>query len=300
MNFSDFLKRVFKKIRYLLEAVIVKFGLWIFYVMGQERASNIAAKIAQFVGKKIAVHKLAYNNLSKAMPELSEKEKEKILDDMWDNLGRVVGEYPHVAKYSHEEIGKIFDISQEAVDIIKKLKESKKGGIIFSGHIGNWEIGPKVFLNQGLKVSTVYRPLNNPYVEKMTASIRKTDLITKSSNGNRKIIETIKAEGFILIMADQKISEGEPIKFFNDDAITTTSIARIALKYDIPVIPARAIRIGKSFKFLASVEEPLTIKRTKDLNADITNLTCEINRKLEKWIRQYPSQWFWVHNRWKK
>jgi KDO2-lipid IV(A) lauroyltransferase len=265
-----------------------------------EAASNISAKISKFIGKKIAVHKLAKRNLSNAIPNLSEEEQEKILDDMWDNLGRIVGEFTFVAGLSEEKVNQFIDVPKETEDNILSLKNSKKGGIIFSGHIGNWELGPKLLVKYGINVSTVYRPLNNPYVEEMTSKLRKTDMIGKNSAGSRKIIDVIKKGGFVIILADQKVSEGEPVKFFHDDAITTTSIARIALKYDIPIIPARIIRIGNNFKFSAQVEKPLVIEKTDDINLDVLAATRQINRKLEDWIKEFPSQWFWVHNRWKK
>jgi Kdo2-lipid IVA lauroyltransferase/acyltransferase len=290
-----------KNIRYVLEFLIVKFGLWFFGMMSPQKASNVASAIAKFVGKKISVNKLAYKNLSSAMPELNEMEKEKIIDDMWDNLGRIVGEYVHISNCPIDGIEFLIeDMSQESRTNIEAVKKSGKGGIIFGAHIGNWEVGPKLFIKSGLKVSTVYRPLNNPYVEDLTARMRGVELIGKSTRGSRKIIEVIRNGGFVIILADQKISEGEPVKFFHDDAITTTSIARIGLKYNVPIIPARSIRLGKNFKFRVEVEKPLAFERTDDVNFDLLQLTRSINCKLEEWIRQYPSQWFWVHNRWKR
>lgn len=300
MNFKDFIKSKIKAVRYLLEALVVKLGLWIFGAMPVQTSSNVAAAIAKFVGKKISVNNLAYKNLSNALPNLSEDAKEEILDGMWDNLGRIVGEYPHIAKCLRSKLSEVVMISDESIKNIHDVLNSGKGGIIFSAHTGNWEVGPKTFLNHGLKVRTVYRPLNNPYVEEMTASIRESELIKKSASGNRKIIETIKDGEFVVILADQKISEGEPVQFFHDLAITTTSIARIALRYGVPLIPVRSIRIGKNFKFEVQFEKPLAIQKTGDINFDVLNLTREINVKLEEWISQYPAQWFWVHNRWKK
>ncbi len=300
MSLRYLTKKYLKELRYFLESLVVKFGLFFFYIIGEKKASNLAAKIAICVGKKISVNKLAYKNLTNALPKLSELEKNQIIDDMWDNLGRVVGEYPHVAKYSSQELMKKVEVNSESLSNIEEMKKSKKGGIIFSGHIGNWEIGPKVFTNFGIKVATVYRPLNNPRVEKMTASIRGTEMISKSSQGNRRIIEVIKQGGFVIILADQKISEGEPVQFFHDKAVTATSIARIALKYGVDVIPARSIRIGKDFKFEVEVNKSLDFEKTNNLNEDVFNLTAKINQKLESWIAQYPGQWFWVHNRWKK
>jgi len=299
-NLKEFLKLKLKYTRYFFEALIVKFGICIFAAMKPKTASNIAAVIAKFVGKKIAVNHLAYNNISKALPELSRDEKEKILDEMWDNLGRIVGEFVHIAQCPTEEIERFIEMSQQTKSVIHDLKQSGKGGIIFGAHTGNWEVGPKVFLKHGLAVSTVYRPLNNPYVEKMTSILRGVDMIGKSVGGNRKIIDVIRKGGFVIILADQKISEGEPVQFFHDTAVTTTSIARIALKYDIPLLPARSIRLGHDFKFIVELEKPLAIQRSNNLNSDILHLTRDINIKLEQWIREYPSQWFWVHNRWKK
>lgn len=300
MNFKELIKSKIKDARYIIEALIVKLFMWIFTIMKPQTASDIAATIAKFVGKKISVNKLAYKNISKALPELNEKQKEKIIDDMWDNLGRIVGEFGHIGACKMEDIETMLEISQESRENIRILKESGKGGIIFGAHTGNWEVGPKAFLKNGLKVSTVYRPLNNPYVEKMTANLRGVAMIEKSTSGSRKIIEEIKKGSFVIILADQKVSEGESVKFFHDDAITTTSIARIALKYDVPLIPARSIRLGKKFRFCVEVEKSLAFQKSDDINSDVLQLTRKVNIKLEEWIKQYPAQWFWVHNRWKR
>ncbi len=294
------LKKLIKTIRYLLEGCAVKLGLMFFGALDVKKAGDIAARVSKFVGKKLSVQRLAYDNLSKALPHLNQDEKEKILDDMWDNLGRIIGEFPHIAAYSAAEIENIIEISEETRANLDAMRDSGKGGIIFSGHIGNWEIGPKVLVSYGIKSSTVYRPLNNPFVEEMTAKLRDVDMIEKTASGGRKIIEVIKKGGFVIILADQKVSEGEKIKFFHDDAITTTSIARIILKYNVLLVPARVIRLGRDFKFKVELEKPVVIQKTTDINFDILLLTREINRKLEIWISEYPAQWFWVHNRWKK
>lgn len=291
----------FKKIRYFGEAIIVKLSLGFFTILGPQKASNVGSCLARMIGKMHPTHKLARQNLGKALPNLSEKEKDQIIEDMWDNLGRVVGEYVHVARVKPAELlEKFVVIDKKSRANLDLLRQNKKGGIFFSGHLGNWEIGPKIFMHEGFEVSTVYRPLNNPYVEKMTASIRGSKLIPKGTQGSRQIIEALKKGEYILIMADQKISEGEPIKFFHEMAITATAIARIAIKYDVPLIPVRSIRLEHFFKFMAEVERPLAFQKTNDINKDVADLTRLINCKLEEWITEFPAQWFWVHDRWKK
>jgi len=290
----------YKKIRYILEAPLVWLGIVFFRSLKIENASNLAGKIAVFVGKKIAVNKLAMSNLNKALPHLDDYQKNAIIDDMWDNLGRIIGEFPHVCSMSVDEILKHVELSAETQKNIEELVAQNRGGIIFSAHFGNWEVGPKVLVKYGLKIKTFYRPLNNPLVEKMTFSMRGIDMIEKGSNGNRQLITALKNKEFIVIMADQKVSDGELIKFFHDDAFTTTSIAKIALKYNVPLVPGCIFRVNKKFKFLLKVEKPLEFDEKNSLNSEASKLTLKINQKIEEWVSENPGQWFWVHNRWKK
>lgn len=296
------MKKFFKEIRYLSEALTVFIGIGFFRIIGAKNASDLGSFLSRKIGKIHYSNNLAKKNMKKALPDLTDFEIEKNLENMWDNLGRIIGEFAYLSKESPRNMVKKYVVMekevQENIEFIKNSK--KKGGIFFSAHIGNWEMGPKFFINHGFETSTVYRPLNNPYVEKITAKIRGVDLIPKSAKGNRKIIEKIKNGKYVLIMADQKISEGEPIKFFHEDAITTTSLARMALKYDIDLIPVCSVRIGKEFKFKANVEKPIIFEKSADFEQDVLDLTRIINKHIENWIRSNVSQWFWVHNRWKK
>lgn len=294
----------FKNIRYLLETSFIWFGLVFFKLFSPNIASNIGAKLASkihlFLKNKLSVNKLAYDNLSHAFPDLNQEQKFQIIADMWDNFGRIIGEFIHICKMDENQLSKYVEIDEETIKNIENLKASGKGGIIFSAHFGNWEVGPKILLQNGLKVKTIYRPLNNPYVENLTSKIRNVAMIAKGSVGNREIINAIKNNEFIIIMADQKITDGEPVKFFNRNAITSTSIAKIALKYGVPIIPGYISRVEKNFKFKLTIEKSLAINLTSNFGEDIKNITLQINQKIEDWILKSPHQWFWVHNRWKK
>ena len=294
-------KSFLKKIRYFFEALAVRLGLALFQIIGIKNASNFGSFLARNIGKRISVQKLARSNLNKAFPDLKTAEIEKILDDMWDNLGRIVGEFSHCCRMGKGEIVKHATIDAKSLKNLENVKNSKNGGIIFSAHIGNWEIGPKFFLHHGINVKTVYRPLNNEIVDKVTSQARKVDLIPKNTKGNKQIINEIKNGNYIIILVDQKITDGISVPFFHDNALTSASIAKLALKYDIPLIPARSIRIGKEFNFKIEIEDAVKFDKTDAITEEqVFNLTKKINEKLESWIREYPAQWFWVHNRWKK
>jgi KDO2-lipid IV(A) lauroyltransferase len=321
-----------KQIRYFCEFIILCIFLLVCRFLGMSLVANFSAITAIFIGKKLSVNRLADSNLSQSMPNLNASEKNDILTKMWDNLGRIIGEYYFIATSKVTQIskfkyliGKKINISffneksqlvlENLVNITKsnnnsgKTNDKTKGAIIFSGHLGNWEIGPKFLSFFGLEIATVYRPLNNPLVEIVTAKMRGGVLIPKGIAGSRKIIEVIKSGGIVVIMADQKISEGIPVPFFNRLATTATAIARIATKYNVPIIPARVIRLGEA-NFAVEIKQALDIDILKEATPEaynyndsqeklIFNITKKINQQLEEWISEYPEQWFWVHNRWK-
>lgn len=294
------IKSKIKQIRYFFETLAVRFGLFLFRILGLKNAANFGSFLSRKIGKKHSTNQLARKNIKLSMPELKDQQIERILDDMWDNLGRIVGEFIFVSKFSKEKLMNYIVLDEESKKNIENIKNNFNGGIIFSGHIGNWEIGPKSFLANGINVKTVYRPLNNFAVDKLTSQIRGVEMIAKSSRGNKQIIEEIKKGNYVIILADQKITDGIPVPFFGRNAITTTSFAKLAIKYNVPLIPARSIRLGKKFKFEVKVEKPLEFERTDNIDAMTKDLTRKINQKLEDWITEYPAQWFWVHNRWKK
>ena len=292
-------KSLTKKIRYFFEVLAVRFGLFLFKILGLKKASNVAGKLAKLIGKKHKTHKLAEKNIKLSFPDFSDAKIEQILDEMWDNLGRIVGEFVHICALKPEELAQRVFVDEKSQENIRKIKETAnktgKGGIIFSGHIGNWEVGPKALLNSGINVKTVYRTLNNVAVDKLTSQVRGVEMIPKSSKGNKQIIEEIKKGNFVIILADQKITSGIKVPFFGRDAKTTTSIAKLALKYQIPLIPARLNRINQEPKFAMQVQEPFYAGKSDDEES----LTRRINQRLEEWISEFPAQWFWVHDRWK-
>ncbi len=290
-----------KKLRYWLEAKIVWLGLGLFKIIGIKKSSNLGSFLARVIGKLIPVNKLARDNLNQAFPDFDKEKIDQILDEMWDNLGRVSAEFVHVCSLDKKGLMQYIECDDETLKNLELIKKNHHGGIIFSGHIGNWEIGPKFFLNHNLNVKTVYRPLNNSVVDDMTASIRGTELISKSAKGNKQIIKEIKDGNYVIILIDQRASDGELITFFGENALTSVAIARLALKYNIPLIPARSIRINKEFKFKVEIAKPIEFNKTDSItNEDVISLMTKVNKKLEEWISEYPAQWFWVHNRWKK
>jgi len=246
----------------------------------------------------LGITRRARRNLVAALPELTAKQQTKVLREMWDNLGRVAFEYPHVSKLRVYEAGSPVKIV--GLEYLDAAAASSRPVILFSGHLGNWEIGALAVVQRGLSLLQIYRAANNPAVEAVMVDFRKTlgvEAVPKGSKGGRRTAIVIRNGGMIGMLVDQKMNDGIPVPFFGRDAWTAPALATLAIRYDAIVLPWRVERVGGA-NFRLLIDPPLEFTRSADSQADVLALMTSVNTVLENWIRRTPGQWFWLHRRW--
>lgn len=133
----------------------------------------------------------------------------------------------------------------------------------------------------------------------MDAAAWQGELLPKGRKGAARALALLKRGGHVAIMMDQKQNEGIPVPFFGRDAMTTPAVAQFALRLKLPVIPTRTVRLDGA-RFRVDVEPPLMFERSGDHDADVAALTAKITQVVERWVREHPEQWLWVHRRWPK
>ena len=279
-----------KRIKYLIEAFFIYLFYFIFRSLPIESSSKLGATILGFISKFIKENNTAAQNMKMCLPHLTKNQRSKTLFNTWKHFGSVIGEIPHWHNMSKKEFFERVTIKDK-----KNIPFSK--AIIVSGHIGNWELISRIAKEYGIKLNLVYRPSNNPYANYLINKIRESyniTLIPKGSMGVKKIIKALNNNEIVGIMVDQKMDDGISIPFFDKHAMTTALPANIALKYKIPIIATSIIKTGAS-RYTASFHKPLEIRK----NDTKYTVTTRINLILEGWIKNYPEQWFWFHNRWK-
>jgi KDO2-lipid IV(A) lauroyltransferase len=261
-------------------------------------ASGLGGWLGRILGPHLPVSSRAVHNLTGAFPEKSEAEIAAIVRAMWDNLGRVAAEYPHLSEINvYDPGGRVEVIGAEYVDL---LRDDGRAGIFFSGHIANWEIVSLGATQRDLPLDRIYREANNRLVEWLYQHGRAAvegALIPKGPAGARGLLKSLKNNRHIAMMVDQKMNDGIPVPFFGRDVMTAPALAELALRYDCPVVPARVERLkGAHFKLL--IYPPLELVKTGDRQADVAANMAQVNAILEQWIRDTPEQWLWLHNRW--
>jgi len=269
-----------------------------FGLMPLDMASWIGGALGRAFGPRLKATRTARRNLKRIFPDLAETDIDHIVMEMWDNLGRTAAEHPHLARFDpYARNSRVEVVGGEHVDA---LRDDGKTGLLFAGHIANWEISPLAGVKRGLAVHLVYRRANNPLFDAIVQKGRTAlggDLYPKGPDGAKQVLRAMIRGDHMAMLVDQKMNDGIPVPFLGIDAMTASSIADLALRFDCPVVPARVERLGGA-RFRVTFEPPLQKPASGDRAADAKVLMTRINDRLSDWIRARPGQWLWVHNRW--
>ncbi len=283
-----------KKIFYFIQALVIYFLFFIGFILGIKLSRIFFSSLFSLLGPFFRSRKVIDKNLNIFLPNISIDKKNEIISNMWKNYGKTFIEYIFLRKIKNQE--QSIEIEDEANlhDIIKK----KHPVIFVSGHFANFELMSMNIVNKNIKLATIYRPLNNIFLNPFMEFLRKKYVckhqIKKGINGVRKAIEYIKQDYSIALMIDQRVSEGEKINFFGKNALTTTLPAQLAEKFKLKIIPVFIERTNSNkfkIKFFKHVD-PKDYKTKLDISS-------KLNEILESMITKNPHQWIWTHNRWK-
>ena len=285
-----------KYTKYFIQFFFTIFSFFIFKILGPNLSSNLSGKIFQIIGPFFRPKQIIHSNIKKGIPDISSKNLENITKLMWNNYGRLFAEYMFIKDFRYGKLSEKIEI--EGQDILDEIKKSKRQVIFVSGHFSNFELMAMYLEKTGIKLSTIYRPLNNVFLNGIMENIREKFIckyqIKKGIGGLKKLISLKKNNFSTALMIDQRVSEGVLSNLFNQKALTTSIPGQLAKKFDIPIIPVYIERI-KGLNFKIFIHDPINFSKDET----VENITLKLNQILEKMILKNPEQWIWSHNRWK-
>ncbi len=265
--------------------------------------SNLGGRAARLLGPLLPVSRIAKRNLLDALPELDAGSRRRVVGGVWDNLGRNVLELPHLASFTRTVDGPGWEVEGE-----RHLAALRDGGVpalFFSGHLGNWEMVLPIAAALGIAVSGFYRAASNPEVDRAVQGMRLVGLgkgvsmFAKGASGARAALSHLGRGGSLGFLVDQKMNDGIAVPFFGRSAMTAPALAQLALRFGVPIMPVHVVRLGPC-RFRMVCEAPMAVPRTGDRTADVLAIASAMNATLERWIREDPSAWLWLHRRWPK
>lgn len=266
---------------------------------------KVGLKVGQGLGR-LAFYSLkkarssALNNLDIAFGNTkSTKEKSLIAREVFENLGKNLVEVVSLAKFNKNNIDRY--IGCRGFESIERLLKQGKGGIVLSGHFGNWELMAHYFGIKGYKVNVIARRMRMDQFENILARVRRrhgVNVIHRDAS-TKEVLTIIKRNEFIGMMPDQDMDSvsGVFVDFFGRKAYTPNGPAVLNFLTKLPIIPCFMAR--KGFGHEVMVDEPIELSVTGDRAEDILENTQRYTKVIEDYVRRFPSQWVWLHDRWK-
>jgi KDO2-lipid IV(A) lauroyltransferase len=260
-------------------------------------ASDIGAWLLRRIGPLTSLNRVAETNLRIAFPEAPDGEIARLLDAQWEEIGRVILEWPLLDRITADP-GRVEIVNGSR---LQAIAASGKAAVFISGHFSNFEVMAWAIIHAGIDTQVTYRATNNPYFDARMRRARHRygvrKFAPKGLASAREMMRAMARGESIALMNDQKYNAGVAGPFFGRTVHTAQGPSTYALRFGVPLQPMSVQRTRKA-RFKVIVHDPIELARTADREADVEAAVRRVNAFMEERVRERPAEWFWVHKRW--
>jgi KDO2-lipid IV(A) lauroyltransferase len=291
-----------------LESFAGRIGVLVFRAFRRldlDRTTDALAAVMRRLGPRLRGSRTARAQLQAAFPEKTPAELAQVLDGMWDNLARVVVEYAHLDTLcGHASAGTGRDrvvLHESTIRNLAGAHTHDKPILVFSAHLSNWELIAPCALSAGREIGLVYRKHPIGPLEAEIAKARGqlvTALFPAGPRTTRQVRDALRRKWIVGMLIDQHYAGGVDVTFFGRTCKVNPMLARYARMFDCAVHGARIVRLPDR-RFLYEVTDPLTLPRDPGGNVDVPATMQMATSLIERWVREHPEQWMWLHKRWR-
>jgi KDO2-lipid IV(A) lauroyltransferase len=269
------------------------------------KTSDFFARIARTVGPMLRENRIGRANLTAAFPEKSPQEIETILRGVWENLGRGAAEFAHIDHiWDHveeqPELGHI-EVPRRTNQLFHQLRLDGKPALVFTAHLGNWEMPALAAVNHGIDAALLYRRPNIASADRIIQEMRQVKmgtLIPAGRDAPLRLAEALQKGQHVGMLVDQYLTNGVEVTFFGRKTKANPMLARLLRQVECPIHGVRVVRLP-NHRFRAELTEEIPPVRDAEGKIDVQGTTQAITNVIEGWIREYPEQWLWLHRRWR-
>jgi len=271
-----------------------------------DTATNFAGWLMRKLGPLFPENKIGRANLIAAFPEKSPAEIGAILSGVWDNIGRMGVEFAQLDRlwnedaYLHPENSRV-TLDPQSIAHFLKLQNDGKPALIFASHLANWELPAVCAKTYKLDSAVLYRKPNVAAVDAWLEETRAAsmgEIISTGLSAPMKIAQALERGAHVGMLVDQYYVRGVPVTFFGQRTMANPLLARLAQHFECPIHGTRIVRLPGN-RFRAELTDELAPVRDAAGKVDIALTMQAVMTVIEGWIRENPSQWLWLHRRWR-
>ena len=285
-----------RKIQNSIEYGALRVLLFVLRLLPWKLSRKIIQGLFVGIGYHLGVRRdVAYTQISKVYPDWDEKKKARALKDMYRYMGHSIASI-----YLMSESQLFASCSITGAEHMREAYSYGKGVILATAHMGNWEAA-SIFPALDMPMSVIVRKQRNIYFDKFHNAIRARHGmgIIDMRKGLRDIIAAFKKNHMVAILMDQNAGKsGLVMDFLGFPASHWVGVAKLSLRYKVPILPGIALLTPEG-NTIFSFEPVIYHPDWEDKEENYPILLKEVNEVIERYIHQYPAQWFWVHKRWK-
>lgn len=289
----------FIKSEWLLEYLFIRVVILFIKPFPFSIKMNIGRKIGLIVYFLDKKHReIAKKNISESFEGIDDSKVKEIAKKCFEHLGRLFVEVIFLKSLYK----KIFTNSKIVNwNFLQDVALKEKGYILVSGHFGNWEFVAYMQSVLGYNLNMITRPLDNPHLENFFRKIRESygNRVIYKRNAVREMVKTLKKGEGVAFVFDQNFGEDGAIfvPFFGRLAATTPALGKVASRLNVPILPVFSFEDGYGYKVIYN--EPIYPDPSLNYDENAIKLTEKVTRLLENAIKEQPSSWFFMHNRWR-
>ncbi len=288
-----------RRLKTFVECILFFPACFLVRLLPRRAALMLGRGLGRIAGRLLlSKRRVALENMGRAFPHLTETEVRRQVDGMFLHLGQSAMEMLRLDLFSDDDINEIF--IPTGLENLREAYALNRGVILLSAHLGFWEIGTFLFSKLGLPNDFVTKSMRNPHIDAYINRMRESAGGNRidSKLGARKIVRTLAEKKGVGVLIDQHRSPNEAVSvpFFNRPAFTTPIIARLAMKNQIPVVPIFGFRT-RDGRYDVQIQPMLFLKDEPE--ASVEQNTALLTSIIEEAIRHDPTQWLWIHRRWR-
>lgn len=257
------------------------------------RVPMMGSALSGAIGPLVGYRRRAEQNLARIYPDMPTHRRRRIARAVCDNFGRTL-----IENFSWEEFSARLTgtpLTGAGLEPLAKARAAGRAVIFVTGHYANYEVPRHLLVQAGYPVGGLYRPMQNPFFNDRYAKTMTSwggPVFAQGRAGTIGFARHLAAGGMGTLLFDVHYKAGISLPFLGHPAMTATSAADLALKFDALVLPYFATRGRDGLTFDVEIEAPIA-------HNDPPAMMAEMTQRLESRVTAHPDQWFWVHRRWK-